>query len=388
MTTTYPIISADDHIDLQYLPPDIFVSRVPEKLRDRVPQVVQTESGGRWFYEGRDLFAHGMQRGAGNHPGGLKGALERSGTLREGELRPTTPHLRLEDMARDGVAAQVLYGPVSGMVALVSMNPETLVTCFRAYNEWLAEFCAAAPTQFLGAGLLPYHDPKASAEEMYHLAELKLPQCMFMAGSAQPGLYEDAWEPLWSAAEETGVIIGFHISVGTLRSVKMEHHAQNFAATGTNMALLQLQLDEPVAEVILAGVLERHPKLKIVVAEAGIGWIPFVLQRLEHSLDRLRGNQEYWDQRGGTKLSLRPTDYFRRQMWATFQEDKVGIQLLDNIGADRVMWASDYPHPDGTFPYSQQAIEEQLGHLPAETRRLITFENARQLYGLPETIGV
>ena len=384
--TSYPIISADDHVDLQFLPADIFVSRVPASLRDQVPHVVQTEIGGRWMYEGKDIGPHGTQKGSHNHPGGLKGALERSGSLREGELRPTTPKLRLEDMARDGVAAQVLYGPVSGMVGLMSMKPEVLTECFRAYNEWLAEFCAAAPHQFLGAGILPYHDPQAAANEVYHLSELKLPQAMFMAASAQPGVYESAWEPLWTAAEETGVIIGFHISAGTLRSVRPEHHSQNLAATGTNLALLQLQLDEPVTEVILAGVLERHPGLKIVVAEAGIGWIPFVLQRMEHALDRLLGNREYWEARGGFNLSLRPTEYFRRQMWATFQEDKIGIKLLDDIGVDRVMWASDYPHPDGTFPYSQRAIQEQLGHLDETTRRLITSENARKLYNLPEVI--
>lgn len=387
MTTSYPIISADDHIDLQYLPADIFVSRVPAKLRDRVPNVVQTENGGRWFYEGRDFFAHGMQRGTGNHPGGLKGALERSGSLRAGELRPTTPHLRLEDMARDGVAAQVLYGPVSGMVALVSMNPEVLVTCFRAYNEWLAEFCASAPTQLLGAGILPYHDPKAAAAEIYHLAELKLPQAMFMAASATPGLYLPDWEPLWAAAEETGVIIGFHISAGTLRSVNRDHQADDPGAAGTSLALIQMQLDEPFTEVILAGVLERHPGLRIILAEAGIGWIPYVLQRMEHAVDRLNSNREYWDARGGLKLSLRPTEYFKRQMWATFQEDMLGVRLLDVLGADRVMWASDYPHPDGTFPYSQQAIQDQLGHLDEATRRLITSENARKLYNLPDRIN-
>jgi predicted TIM-barrel fold metal-dependent hydrolase len=385
--TRYPIISADDHIDLQFLPADIFTARVPPDIRDRVPRVIQTDSGGRWMYEGRDIGPHGTQTGSNNQTSGFKNALERSGTLRTGELRPTTPKLRLQDMARDGVAAQVLYGPVSGMVALMSMETDILLACFRAYNEWLAEFCAAAPTQFLGAGLIPFHDPRAAAEEIYHLAELKLPQAMFMAASATPGVYEPAWEPLWTAAEETGVIIGFHISVGTLRSVRPEHHAQNLAATGTNMALLQLQLDEPVAEVILAGVLERHPRLKIVVAEAGIGWIPFVLQRLEHALDRLLGNREYWEARGGFNLTLRPTEYFRRQMWATFQEDAIGIRLLDAIGADRVMWASDYPHPDGTFPYSQKAIEEQLGHLDEATRQLITSENARRLYNLPAIIG-
>ncbi|HEX2171823.1 MAG TPA: amidohydrolase family protein, partial [Dehalococcoidia bacterium] len=220
MPTTYPIISADDHVDLQFLPADVFTSRVPTNLRDRVPHVVQTETGARWIYEGQDLFPHGMQKNGQGLPGAFKGALERSGSLREGELRPTTPKLRLEDMARDGIAAQVLYGPVAGMLALMAVNPDTLVACFRAYNDWLAEFCQAAPDRFLGAGIIPFHNPQAAAAEIYHLAELKLPQAMFMAASAAPGLYDEAWEPLWAAAEETGVIIGFHISAGTLRQVK------------------------------------------------------------------------------------------------------------------------------------------------------------------------
>ncbi len=283
--------------------------------RDRVPYVQTTERGAAWYYQGQMLAVHGPRWGTSSAMAGMKSGLERGGVLREGEFRPTTPALRLEDMARDGVTASVMYGPIN---PLNIDDPEARKACYRAYNEWLAEFCATAPNQLLGAGIIPYHDPEAAAREIYHLAELKLPQAMFMAASATPGLYESAWEPLWTAAEETGVIIGFHISAGTLRSVKREHHAQNFAATGTNLALIQIQMDEPFTEVVLAGVLERHPGLKIVLAEAGIGWIPYVLQRMEHALDRLLGNREYWEARGGVNLSLRPTEYFRRQMWATF----------------------------------------------------------------------
>lgn len=285
-------------------------------------------------------------------------------------------------MDLDGVAATVMYGPVSGIMAI---DNDVRPACYQAYNEWLAEFCAASPNRLIGAGIIGYFSPEEAVAGIRQLAELGLPEAMFQAASVTTGLWHDSWEPLWAAAEEADIILGFHFG-GGVRTVPAEVAGEHLGATGTALSVLPLKLDEPLTSVIFSGVLERHPKLKIVLAETGFGWIPFLLQRMEYSLNKYLGNREYWDQRGGINLSLRPTEYFQRQVWATFQEDHAGVRQLDMVGPDRVMWAADYPHADGTWPESQKAIQEQLGHLDEATKRMIVCDNARALYGLPETI--
>lgn len=374
----YPIISADDHIDMQWLPADIFESRVAASVRDKMPQVEKTERGAVWMLDGKVIAPHGPRWGTSTMMAGMKSGLERGGVLREGEFRPTTPELRIEDMTRDGVSASVLYGPIN---PLMMSDPEVRKAAYKAYNEWLAEFCAAAPDKFLGVGLLPWDNAQDAADEIRHLADLKIREAMFLAARVEAPVHDEYWEPLWQAAEETGVIVGFHLS-GGLRTVPDRALAKGLGPNGVAVSVIPLQMDEPLCGLVFGGVLERHPGLKIILAETGIGWIPYVLERMEHVLDRFQGNPDYWDARGGIGLSLRPREYFQRQVWATFQEDQVGIKCLAELGPGRVMWASDYPHPDGTWPNSKQAIDEQFGHLDEATRRKILSENARTLYGI------
>ncbi|HEX2173562.1 MAG TPA: amidohydrolase family protein [Dehalococcoidia bacterium] len=375
----YRIISADDHIDMQWLPKDTWQKRVPEKWRERAPKVVDTADGPYWVCDGEKWDPWGGRLGSAGAMGGRRLALEKGGVLEPGVLRPTTTELRLADMDRDGVDASVLYGPI---VPLGVPDPELRKVCYRGYNDWLAEFCATAPERLIGAGLIPIDDPQAAADEVRYLKSAGLRTGMFLAARAEPALWEDAWEPLWQATEETGLPIGFHLG-GGLRSVVFSgpksHDAGNM---GVRVACGTLQMDEPLAAVIFSGALERHPGLKIVLAETGIGWLPYLVERMDDSWNRFVDAEEYWRQHGGLQLKMKPSEYYRRQVWATFQEDHVGIRVVDVIGEDRVMWASDYPHADSTWPWSQQAIEEHFRDVPAATRRKILCDNAKALYGL------
>jgi predicted TIM-barrel fold metal-dependent hydrolase len=134
--------------------------------------------------------------------------------------------------------------------------------------------------------------------------------------------------------------------------------------------------------MIFSGALERHPRLKIVLAETGIGWLPYMLERFDDTYDKFVDAPEYWRRHGGLAIKMPPSAYFRRQVWATFQTDHVGLRLLDTLGEDRVMWASDYPHADSTWPESQKAIAESFKDVTPAARRAILCENARQLYRL------
>jgi predicted TIM-barrel fold metal-dependent hydrolase len=375
----YRIISADDHIDLQWLPKDLWQKRVPAAWRERAPKVVDTAEGPSWACGDDRWDAWGGRKGAAGALGGRRSALEKGGVLEPGVLRPTTTELRLADMDRDGVDATVMYGPI---VPLMIKDPALRRVCYRAYNEWLAEFCATAPARLVGAGLIPIDEPKAAAEEVHHLKSLGLRTGMFLAASVETPLWDDAWEALWAAGAETGIPIGFHLG-GGLRTVAMKGpNASHPGNMGVRVAVSTLQMDEPLAAVVFSGALERHPTLRIVLAETGIGWLPYIHERFDDSWQRFVDAEEFWRQRGGLRLTMSPSAYLRRQVWATFQIDYAGLRLLDVVGDDRVMWASDYPHPDSTWPESQRSIAANFKDVPEISRRRILCDNARALYGL------
>jgi len=375
----YRIISADDHIDLQWLPKDLWQKRVAAEWRERAPKVVDAPDGPCWVCSGDRWDPWGGRRGAAGAQGGRRTALEKGGVLEPGVLRPTTTALRLADMDRDSVDATVMYGPI---VPLLIADPELRRVCYRAYNEWLAEFCATASDRLVGAGLIPIDDAKSAADEVRHLKQLRLRTGMFLAARVDVPLWDESWEPLWDAAAETGIVIGFHLG-GGLRTVTFSGpKASDPGNLGVRVACSTLQMDEPLAAVIFSGALERHPKLKIVLAETGIGWLPYMVERMDDSYQRFLDAGDFWRAHGGLQLTMAPSAYFRRQVWATFQIDHVGLRLIDVLGDDRVMWASDYPHADSTWPESQQAIAANFKDVADPARRRILCDNARALYGL------
>ena len=373
----YHIISADDHIDMPWLPKDLWQKRVPAQWRERAPRVADTADGPYWMCGDDRWDAWGGRKGAAL--GGRRSALERGGVLEPGVLRPTTTALRLEDMARDGIDATVMYGPI---VPLLIKDPELRQVCYRAYNEWLAEFCGTAPARLIGAGLIPIDEPKMAADEVRHLKDLGLRTGMLLAARVELPLWDEGWEPLWEAAAETGLPIGFHLGGGLRTVVESGPRFNDPGNMGVRVSCSTLQMDEPFAAVVFSGALERYPTLRIVLAETGIGWLPYVLERMDDTYDKFVDATEYWRAQGGLRLRRPPSAYFRQQVWATFQTDHAGLRLLDTLGADRVMWASDYPHADSTWPDSRKAIEDNFKDVPAPARRRILCDNARELYGL------
>jgi predicted TIM-barrel fold metal-dependent hydrolase len=371
------VISADDHIDLRWLPPDLWKARLPRHLRERGPQVVDTDSGPHWQCDGV-LWGAWAPYGTGQN----QWALERvPGIGKEGELRPTTPELRLADMDRDGVYASVMYGPTD---PLKVDDPELRHHSYEAFNDWVVEFCSAAPKRLIGVAQLPMEDPVGARDELQRLAKKGLRHFNILAARAAPPVYEAEWESFWDAAEEIGIPIGFHLAVETRRAGReagpepsnpIVARASRFAANHPGY-----QLIDPITGLIFAGVLDRHPKLKIVMAESGLAWIPNMIQAMDRLLNRFRLGHE---SAGDIKLpDLMPSEYFPRQIWMTFQDDFYGIKMLNILPEDKVMWASDYPHPASTWPDSPKIIEQLMVGIPEATQRKVLYENAVALYGL------
>ena len=377
----YRMISADDHLDLQYLPRDLWTARLPAGMRERVPRVEERNGAPLWVCGGQ-VWGRCAGAPVPRRPKPNPTAFDRAG-IDESERRPARAELRLADMDRDGVEAQVIYGPITSVVI---DEPDLNLACHRAYNEWLAEFCAAAPDRLLGVAMLPPTDPAAAAEEVVRLArDGRLRQANLQIAWVKPRLHDAAWEPLWRAFEETGLILSFHVVVfgggGSQLGVTAPEAgkpASIFAATKLFMG----QFLDPFVDLFAWGVLERHPGLKLVMSEAGVGWLPWIVQELDQRFARLYEARDYWAERGGIPLTMQPSELFRRQVWASFQVDPVALSLLEFYGESRLLWASDYPHPDGTWPRSREAIDAQMARLAPQVRRKLTRDNAAALYGL------
>jgi predicted TIM-barrel fold metal-dependent hydrolase len=351
------IISADDHMDVNVLPADLFTARVPRHLRDAVPRVVDGDSGPVWTIDGTSLGPSGRR---------AKGLI----THDDLGFRPGRADDRLADMDRDGVYCQVIYGPPLGLpVPDVALRAE----CMRAYNEWAAEFNRRAPNRLVVLALLPSHSPAAAQAGLEHAASLGHRGAMLSVFDAPIPPFEEPWETFWASANEIGVPISFHLGAG-LHSIVVRGGSWRMPA---GVAVAPLQLDEVLAGMIMSGLLERYPNVHIVLGEAGLGWVPYVLERLDHE------HLKYRDVTQDVVLSGMPRDYFRRQVFLTYEEDHLGLELLHHVGAANVMWASDYPHGDSTWPHSRQAIRDSgLATLAEADRNLILWETAARLYGI------
>ncbi|MSP38582.1 MAG: amidohydrolase [Deltaproteobacteria bacterium] len=377
-------ISADDHIDLRWLPKELWSERLPARLRERGPRVVEKDNGFYWTWEGNIFSPHGYYTAA--QGSGAMWAIERGGVMRQGEIRPTTAELRLTDMDRDGADMSVMYGPTDPMPVA---DAELRRCCNEAYNDWLAEFCAAKPERLIGVPQLSLDDPLAARDELERLAKRgDLRHVNILASRATPPVYDKAWEPFWSLAEEVNVPIGFHLAV-LVKKTRLTDSSQEITnlvvSTASRYAQEPpgMQLLEPLTGLIFTGVLDRHPRVKIVMAEAGLAWVPSMIQGLDIWYQRTRDGRRLTGNAPIALPKLLPSEYFHRQIWISFVDDPLGVKMVGTVlDADKVMFGSDYPHPASTWPNSQTVIEEQMLPLPDQVRQNILGANARRLFGI------
>lgn len=365
MSDVTDIYSCDDHLDLSAVPVDVWQSRLSGADAARGPRVVEQDGKRVWVCEDRVIGRSGIMPGS--TVAKKLSAIGRAGIEDDG-YRAGTPKLRLEDMDRDGLAASVIYGPLA--LGLPIEDPALQDACYGAWNDWaVEEFNAVAPDRLCVLGFLPGHSPEAAAAELERCAGIGHRGAIvdiFAIDLADP-----AWDRLWAAAAETGLPISFHLKDGTWTDLSYKLGKWQSAAFAS---VLPLQLDEPLAIMVFSGALERHPGLRLVLAESGVGWLPYFLARMDLEWRALRDKLDYAPE-------LAPSELFRRQVMATFEEDELGPQMIPLLGADSCMWASDYPHTDSTFPRSREAIADTLGTLADEDRRKITASNCAGLYG-------
>ena len=376
----YNRISADCHLDMPWMPPDLFTSMAPRDMKDRMPFVIDTDEGPKWTAKNGASF--GFKNGVG--PAGSKyqkgkhhrvDVMAETGLYEDGAKnirRVSDPHLRIKDLDRDHVDAEVIYGILGASSRLNDKDASNEM--LRIYNDWLKDFCSHYPDRHIGLACLPYGDIDAAVQEVHRVAKMGLRGLELSCSWDMEPMWHPMWDPLWQAIHEVALPLHFHTFPAVSPSVlDGALGPARRAAFFTVVSSFQMNLVNILAAVIGAGVLERYPNVRISFGESGIGWIPYALDRMDF---------EWEDRFRDLSLKMKPSDYWRRQCKGTFQFDRIGGKLIDDMGVESLMWGSDYPHADGVWPESSKYIEEQFAGVPADVVHKITCENAGKFYRL------
>ncbi|WP_420640042.1 amidohydrolase family protein [Candidatus Poriferisocius sp.] len=372
------LISADSHV---VEPGDLWVGRLPARLRDRAPQAVQDPTNHYWYFE-----APGMGRGvnltlsrnAGLSQHEVDARLAEDPDAWIGATGGHDPVTRLADMWADDTVADVVY-PTAGLSLLQYDDRELQLACIRVYNDWLAEFCATDPQRLIGISMVPTWDIQVGVDELNRCADMGLRGAIIWSSppaTREYSFFSDRYETLWATAAERSLPISIHILAGH-RSKGISRYGVSVEDTYYFGITSRDELAHTVAEMIAAGVFERHPDLRIVAAEGGIDYAA----RLEQRLDATYGGA--WG-RIDDRLSMKPSEYFRRNVYLTYIEDAIGLNNLRFTGSDHFMWSSDYPHGAATWPRSREFTAEQFDEAQVSEvdRAKLTLTNVAELYGI------
>jgi predicted TIM-barrel fold metal-dependent hydrolase len=372
----YPIIDADAHV---YEPPDVWQQRVPAAMRARAPKVARTEEGDVWsFNDGERHRAVGLMAAAGSsyldfRPSGLTYDSIRRGHFEVGA--------HLADMDADGIHTQLLYPSVCEEGARMFGDARALqLACVRAYNEWLLEFCAAAPARLFGHAVIPatgVGDAIAELDWALRNGYRGVLISTFPSGAVEPA---DDDAPFWARAEEAGVPVALHIGSfhadGPVKRRRFEPAAVlPRAATSKSGA----NIVPVVARMIFSGLFERFPRLRALLVEANIGWIPAMLEQSDDMFLRYR-----WFTDTAARLPTMPSRVFHRNVWATFMVDSVGLELRHRMNVDHLMWSTDYPHTGTDWPNSRVTIARLFRGIPCDEVKKMLHGNCKALYGLEQ----
>jgi predicted TIM-barrel fold metal-dependent hydrolase len=382
----YFMFSADTH----GVEPAAYLSEIEPQYRDRIPRLETREDGSQWLItEGnrpqRVRRAPGKPGADGSlESGGGAGAatspLDDEDTLRNASGR--TVEGRLADHRADGVDAELMF-PNRGLLSWATPDPVFAMAMCRQWNRWAHGFCGThmqgdSPRMLPAALIAPGDRDGAMKEIAWAAASGFRAVCLsnsVIYGPKEFGKLEyndPGFDPMWSLLEEAGMVVTFHVSTGRdPRAVGGAGGAIiNYACHSMETTI------EPLVQMIASGVFERHPRLFAGLVESGVGFVPWLLETLDHAARA----HHFWVR---PHLKELPSVYFRRNCFATFQDDAAGLKLSEAYDlADNFLWANDYPHHEGSWPHSAETIERTMGHLSDASRAKILGLNAARLFRL------
>ena len=369
---TSSLISADSHM---CEPPDLWTSRMDSRYRERAPRIRRNPNGltGSFFtcedlppFRVSGAWAAGKTFDKAFMEAGMDDALP-------GGFEPSA---RIKDMDEDGIVAEVLY-TTCGFVLFWIEDGEFQNACFRAYNDWLADFVSHDPKRFYGLGLISLIDLDQAEKELTRCREIGLSGGMIWAKPPDDKPYSSPeYDRFWAAAQDLNMPLSLHTLTGKGKESQQDEKA-GVAELYTRMVLRPGEIQHSFLTLVFGGVLERFPNLKVVSAEGDIAWIPHVLERAD------RYGRRFAKAYDAGKLSLTPTEYFQRQFYGCFIDDPLGLDIYHYSGlADTLMWSTDYPHQASTFPNSRKFVDEKFAKVPENDRVKIVHDNAARLYGI------
>lgn len=373
----YKLFSVDDHI-IEH--PRVWSDRVPAKYRELAPYVVEHPDGKQeWMIEGRPgkQSSLGLNAVAGKPRDTWKADTGPGEPQRFDEMIPGCydPAERAKDYLSNGILASVGFPSLpkfGGMLFNAFADKGLAGACAVAYNDFvLDEWCPGGPRgMFVPMIICQVWDPQAAAAEIRRCAEkgnraVSLPENGAPAGL--PSFYSDYWDPIWQACEETSTVICMHLgSQGTVP------RPSDDAPAIVGMSAIIANTLVNCINLLMSPVPRTFPALQFVLSEGGIGWIPAALERADRQFDQ----HSNWH---GVEGPM-PSEIFRRNMYGCMIDEPVGIKYRHDIGVDRILWESDYPHADTPWPHCQKEVDEILGDVAQDEVDLITYRNAEQLF--------
>jgi predicted TIM-barrel fold metal-dependent hydrolase len=391
MTTTTDairVIDADTHLTE---PHDLWTRNAPAAMRDRVPQVHEIDGTQMWTVDGITLGRASASSVVHRDGTRSRGTSFISWTFDDAHPAAYDPIERLRVMDEVGVWAQIIYPNAAGFGGQrfgSITDPVLKNLCATLYNDAMLELQEQGKGQLYPMALLPWWDVQASVAEAERAAAMGLRGVNMTSDPQQggaPDLADRAWDPLWEVCTGAGLPVNFHIGASETSlswfgsSPWPSQPANQKLAIGS--AMMYLTNARVIANLIFSGLLERHPDIRFVSVESGIGWIPFILEALTHQQGELPAEALDY-------MTLSPLEYFQRNMYACFWfEQRDVAHTLDLIGADNILFETDFPHPTCLYPDSMAAAAPGLDALSEEVRRKVLQDNAAGLYRIPLPTG-
>lgn len=347
------VVSVDNHYSISE---DIWFERYPASMKDRAPRVVEQNGVYNIFVNGKPTVP--------------ETSLENFAGF---ELVPgaTQMEARLADLDKEGIDKELIFGNAA-LSLLFGPDLEARDVTTRIYNEYMAETGERAPGRFYGVGFANFWDParfRGSLEEIKALGlkTFMIPQNPGKNIAGDPIFYASRrMEPFWEAVEEAGLPLCIHIG---------ENANPGRGGMGTSFMMNLAGFRKTIGTLIFGGIFDRHPSLRVVFMEGGINWVPGAVQDAELIWGSFKDTLDW-------KIAHPPQHYFDTNVYSAFMTDKLGLSLLDKIGADRVMWSADYPHPESTFGYSWMAMKQIVDMTTEDQARAILGGNAMRVFKL------
>ncbi len=380
----YRVISTDDHMQEA---PHTWTARMSKaKWGDLVPQVKPgPDDTDRWH-----IYGEPRAGGYSGPLGVVSGAMPdraRFAPTRWAEMPEITyvPAERIRAMDEDGVDVHAFFGNISGVAGNTFQDPkypeDFRLEALQAYNDYqIDEWAEPYPGRFITLAQIPMWDVQQAAAEVYRVKSrgMKGVTFAFPQQFGYPCIEDPYWDPLWAAAQETELSINLHIGTGGSMGLKAWQPWEGLSDMFRLAALSTRSIasnTEVMSVLLFSGMLERFPGLKLVASESGMGWVPYLLEVADHQWERQKLARE--------GMSLKPSDYFRRQCYVNFWFETFGAEVRHAIGIDNIMWESDFPHPTCTWPDSKDYIDRAMADWTPEEQRKVLVDNAARLYHLP-----